>query len=352
MKKIVLTGGPCAGKTTALARITERLEDLGFHVHTVPEAATIVFGGGLGKFARSSWEVQSKVFEVALCLENTFEQIAKAQPGPAVVICDRGVVDGQAYCPSEVWEKLERTFGNKGSLFARYDAVIHLVTAAEGAEEHYGLSTNATRIETPEEARQADQRLIMAWTGHDYLRVVSNSGDFQEKIRKVLQEVCALVGVPAPVEAEHKLIVQCNLDDIPVPHMTSEIVQNYLSSPGSRVRARTTNGHTTYTHTVKTPRGDGTREERERKISRKEYEELLTHARADAATILKSRTCFVWRSRYFEIDTFKGSNLQILELETLDLQELFEIPPFVRVIEDVTGRKEYSNEQLAVQFKS
>ena len=40
IKRIVLTGGPCAGKTTAQVRIVEHFSNLGFKVFTVPEVPT------------------------------------------------------------------------------------------------------------------------------------------------------------------------------------------------------------------------------------------------------------------------------------------------------------------------
>ena len=45
--KIVLTGGPCAGKTTALALISDRLRERGYQVLSAPECASLVFGGGV-----------------------------------------------------------------------------------------------------------------------------------------------------------------------------------------------------------------------------------------------------------------------------------------------------------------
>lgn len=44
--RVVLTGGPCAGKTTALAVLEERMRSRGFRTFMVPEAASMLFGGG------------------------------------------------------------------------------------------------------------------------------------------------------------------------------------------------------------------------------------------------------------------------------------------------------------------
>ena len=40
LKQIVITGGPCAGKTTCLSTLEQRLTEKGCKVITVPEAST------------------------------------------------------------------------------------------------------------------------------------------------------------------------------------------------------------------------------------------------------------------------------------------------------------------------
>ena len=58
--RLVLTGGPCAGKTSAMARLRGYLESRGFRVFVVPEAATLLFNGGLSvRHSRSQWSRQS-----------------------------------------------------------------------------------------------------------------------------------------------------------------------------------------------------------------------------------------------------------------------------------------------------
>ncbi len=47
VKEIVVTGGPCAGKTTVLSRIPEKLRDWGWRIFVVPEAATMIINGGM-----------------------------------------------------------------------------------------------------------------------------------------------------------------------------------------------------------------------------------------------------------------------------------------------------------------
>jgi hypothetical protein len=41
-----------------------------------------------------------------MTLENDVEEVAKAIRSPAVILCDRGTLDGSAYIEPELWERL------------------------------------------------------------------------------------------------------------------------------------------------------------------------------------------------------------------------------------------------------
>ena len=91
--RIVLTGGPCGGKSTALAHISDRLRSLGFRVFCAPEAATLLIGGGatpLGLEPEALVRFQACLIRLMMTLEDTFLELARQANGPAVVICDRG----------------------------------------------------------------------------------------------------------------------------------------------------------------------------------------------------------------------------------------------------------------------
>jgi hypothetical protein len=84
-------------------------------------------------------------------MEDTFTYIAASLDGPSVVVCDRGCMDIAAYLPEPQWKATLRAVGVcVGGLLRRYDAVVHLVTAADGAEKFYTTANNAARRESPE----------------------------------------------------------------------------------------------------------------------------------------------------------------------------------------------------------
>jgi thymidylate kinase len=199
--RIVLTGGPCAGKSSALARVHAHLEAHGLSVYRVPEASTLLLSGGIRvKDAPLAHMVsfQVGIVRVQLALESAFDTFARAAGRPAVLLCDRGVIDGAAYLPRASWEDLLRGEGlDEVELRERrYTAVVHLVTAAYGAEGAYGTLSNAVRYEDVEGARAVDLRLREAWRGHPRLCVIDNATDFEVKLRRVVAAVSHIVGVP------------------------------------------------------------------------------------------------------------------------------------------------------------
>lgn len=361
VKRIVLTGGPCAGKTTCLSRISDRLEALGYRVFIATEAATMLLSGGvklsdLGNFA---FEFQDRLINLQLSLEQTFDSLARSLDQPSIILCDRGVMDSKAFMEPTMWQALldHNDWNEVGLRDKHYDAVIHLVTTGIGAEEYYTLDNNAARSGTAAEAAELDYKLRDAWTGHPHLRIVDNSTGFEEKVNRVIAQVCAVVGVPEPLEIERKFLVD-TVNELPVFSKTFDIEQTYLKNPDGtkgRIRRRgvegslKSGGSFVYTNTTKTRISDTKRIEHERRITSREYINLLKMADPKRLPITKTRTCFLWENKYFELDTFTGRNsgLQVLEIELGSDDEQFELPPFIDISKEVTGDKKYSNSYQA-----
>lgn len=353
--KIVLTGGPCAGKTTALARIVEHFSGLGYYVITVPEAATMFSQSGVDfqtADKRLFIESERQLMEFQLEIEDRYERIAACSGRPSLIICDRGTMDIKAYLTGELWDELlvslDKTVVELRD--ARYAAVIHLATAAKGAEKYYTLSNNASRKETPEQARAIDDGLMTAWTGHPHLRVIGNDCGFEEKINRVLKEISHVLGVPQPIEIERKYLVELN-GTIPNSNV-SHIRQTYLlplDGQERRLRMRGENGHNVYFLTTKIRLASDRNYEHECQISENRYYELLQEANPAKRTIVKNRTCFLWMDQYFELDEFIEPQIDHLMLEIEDAEDEASVhfPPFLRKIKDVTGNPDYYNTNIA-----
>ena len=246
MKRIVLTGGPCAGKTTALVRVIDHFNSLGFRVFCVPEVPTIYSLAGWNYLTPNRqlyFEGERAILETQLTLENQFERLASVCKKPVLIVCDRGTMDISAYMSPQEWEDITSQTGvNSNQLRERYDAVLHLVSAADGAEQYYTTATNSTRYEKADEeglriARELDKKVIKAWSGHPHLRVINNHDDFERKMQRVIREISNVLGLPQPVTEERKYLVEV-IGQLPET-IDSDILQTYLvSEPGTEVRLR------------------------------------------------------------------------------------------------------------------
>jgi len=353
---IALTGGPCGGKSTSLSRVADRLEALGYRVFLVPEVATILLTGGVslaGIDPAGLLRFEGHLLKLQLDLEDRFLALAREVDAPAVVISDRGAMDVAAYLDGASWQALldEHGWSEVALRERRYDAVIHLVTAAHGAEAHYTTANNPARSESLEEARALDERLQAAWLGHPHQRIIDNRGDFPTKIRRVIVAICGVLGEPEPREIERKFLLgSVDPADLP-PHKSFDIEQTYLlSAEGeARVRRRTYRGASVYTHTVKRPIQTGERVEIERRVAGAEYITLLGQADPERRTVRKTRRVFHWERQVFELDTFTAPRrgLTLLEIELDALDQPVSLPPFLDLQREVTGEPAWGNHAIA-----
>ncbi len=200
--RIVLTGGPCAGKTSALELIVDHFTNKGYKVFTIPEMPTLFTQSGMNYLTKNKdffYEGEKATLEMQLAFEDRFTLMAKTLDRPCLIVCDRGTMDISAYMTEDMWNHLMELAGTTSeSLRRRYDAVLHLTTTACGSEEFYTTSTNAQRYEQANEegmriARELDRKVYEAWTGHQYLKVIDNQEYFSQKAQKVVEEIETLL---------------------------------------------------------------------------------------------------------------------------------------------------------------
>ena len=262
--RLVLTGGPCGGRSSAIKHLSEELKRRGVDVYAVPEAPTTLINGGcrppavfgdddddaayapaagfggdgpldMGpapvvpsppvvpggddaaggpRYPRRPRPLdQVAAFETGLLqlqlqMERSFVKIAQATGRPAVVVMDRGLLDVAAYLPQDgaQWREILGDLDlDEHYLLGRYDMVLHLRTAAAGAEAHFdedkvsSLSSEG-RGSALHRALDLDGRLERAWRRHPRRIIVDNAHlkDFDHKLSEVLGHVSNLVQPPGP----------------------------------------------------------------------------------------------------------------------------------------------------------
>lgn len=356
--KIVITGGPCSGKTTAMSWIQSALSKKGYHVIFVPETATELILAGINRTAcKSNYDFEKAVMLSILAKEQVYDEIAKSlvNEKKIVLVYDRGLMDCKSFVTPKEFSLLMRELGLKENhIKDRYDAVFHLVTAARGAEEFYTLLNNSARTETPEEARAQDDLLIAAWTGHPHFRVIDNSTNFEDKLKRLLKEIEHVLGDPICYEIERKfLIAYPNLSLLESKYNASksQIIQTYLKNSDNsemRIRQRGEDGDYTYTKTIKNYVSDKKRIEQEIKITKEEYINLLINADPTKKQIIKTRYCLVYENQYFEVDVYPfWKDKAIMEIELSSENQEIKFPPEIKIITEVTDNDDFKNVSLA-----
>ncbi|MBP3442400.1 MAG: AAA family ATPase [Clostridia bacterium] len=357
ISKVVITGGPCAGKSTAMSWVQKAFTQMGYAVLFVPETATELITGGVAPWTcASNVEYQKCQLKLQIEKEKIFEQAARSMTADKVlIVCDRGTIDNKAYMSNvEFAEAVQFIGSNEVELRDSYDAVFHLVTAAKGAEEFYTTENNSARTETAQEAAALDDKLISAWTGHPHLRVIDNSSAFEDKMKRLVAEISAFLGEPEPYEIERKYLIEYPdinwLESNPTCKRI-EIIQTYLNSSDAeeiRVRQRGADGNYIYFQTVKRKISDLKRVEIEKRLSQAEYLKLMMDADTTRRQIRKTRYCLTYENQYFEIDVYPfWTDKAIAEIELSDENSAVVFPKQIRVIKEVTDDDSYKNAALA-----
>lgn len=368
--EIVLTGGPCSGKSTSLRYLVEHLSARGWRALVVPEAATMLITGGLhdiGDLAAHSRDAYLGVQENLLLLQSDLrgrflslaDDLALHDPdagSKTVIFYDRAELDNRAYMTAEEFTRVlsNALHATPGQVSARYDAIIHLVTAADGAEAHYSTANNEARTETAAEAVELDRAVQGAWLGHPHLHVIGNATNFDKKLSRTLAAVLNVLGEPEPVEIERKWLIAAE----PAPALLSsavavDIEQTYLpSGPDGterRVRARTHDGHTTHFYTEKDPTlATIGRVEREVMIPAETYRMMSKMQDPNTQVVRKQRYCFVSEGQHFELDhIIEPVDAWILEAELVTADTAVTLPETLDIDREVTDDLQWRNGALA-----
>jgi len=355
---IAITGGPCGGKSTFLAKVHDWLQSYGIQSIVITETATELINAGITIDLLGLEAFEETLLGYQLEREERYLSAARRTEGgrQVVILCDRGALDCAAYIEKDVFAMIAgRLDYTLRDLMNRYKLVIHLVTAALGSEESYTLSNNTARTESIEEAQRLDAKTCQVWLGHPHHIIVDNQTGFDAKMLRALQSFARVLNMPKPLEIERKFrVLNFCSGFIPADAVVLNITQDYLISDGEverRVRISELYGQQSHYYTEKVETGDPeARHENDFLITEQRYKELLAERDPALNTIRKKRSCFFFAGRKLEVDIYEAPKsivgLVIVEAEIPKIGENIEFPPGWEV-EEVTGVKEYKNRGLA-----
>lgn len=365
MKKIVLTGGPCAGKTTALAQIEQYLKELGYKVFIVSETATEIINSGLLPKDIGIVNFQKYILKCQLQKEQLYEEIASNFPyDKIVIICDRGIMDGKAFINNDEFDKILNQVSeelniklNTSDIIDRYDMIIHLTTAACGNSKYYTLKNNSARSETVDEAIILDKKTVEAWSIHNNLQIIDSYEDFNEKIEEIITVINSMLGNEYEVKKERKFLIEnTSLDILSSLNYVKTHIEQYYKSVNDysfrhsyhrdaneiRLRKVIYEDGLGYYYRIQCQENGTKKVFAEQKLCESAFNYMLGKG-IGISKVIKDRYTFIYNNQYFKLDIM--DDITLLEVISKD-KDIIDIPRGFEIIKEVTNDEDYRNINL------
>ena len=178
--RVVITGGPCAGKTELWRFLGEAFPQ----GVPVPEAATELILAGKSENSLGRVDFQRAVFE------RQWKSEEEALQKGLLLLCDRGLLDGSAYLP----DLLSRLDVSQAEVMSRYAVVIQLEVIRDARAYAAYCRTNPARHEEHERALVLERKLMGIYEKHPAYALLSGSLDDKkrEALRLLRKRLAAL----------------------------------------------------------------------------------------------------------------------------------------------------------------
>lgn len=358
IKKIVLTGGPCSGKTTFTTRAQQVFSERGYRVIIDNESATDLITGGISPATMGMYEFQKYCVALQLKKEELCYKAAQEIEGEKVlIVIDRGIFDDMAYVGEEAFKEILKEFDlTLDEINPRYDMVLHLLTSAKGKEEAYTFANNAARYETVEQARAMDDMALQAWESHPNRVIIGNETDFEIKMIKAIQSVFEYLGEGSPIERFSKYLINVDeelLNKISTEacYSTSHIIQHYLKPENGyerRIRMRQTGDAVMYSYSDANYLSTNERIKTDRVLTQKQYNDYLNMVDKNLNVLDKTRYSFINDDFFYKLDVFAFDKTKgILSVDVPSDGREVKTPDYVNVIKEVSDDVNFKNYYLA-----
>ena len=238
--KIVLTGGPKAGKTTIIEELKKYLKYRGYNVICVQETARDLIEGGISPFGEYEYilKFQDLVLKMQTSKEATIEEFVKnTYDVDTVIIYDRGVLDNKAYlrCQSDFDLLLKNNSMNEIAFSEKYDLIINLISSSKLGKDYY--SKDESRFEDFNEALDLDYRTTIAWLLSPNIKVIEPTERFEDKVLKTIK--CVDNCLSKKVEKKYQKEIDLNNSDFSDYNdnnsKTYRVTDYYLDLPNNNI---------------------------------------------------------------------------------------------------------------------
>jgi len=246
--------------------------------------------------------------------------------------------------------------------------VVHLTTAANGAEAFFTDANNQARREDLTEARRVDDNIRAAWKDHPHVKVVDNATGFEEKIDRVFDFISnqvmqrlgrtptrhvAALQDPDKMALQRYCVTKGSVFEI-WPQLELEtpsvLTYTFLSGSTDRILRRRCRAQTT-SYILSTRDASAAQTTRTQRLSRQVYTNFLSEADPALATLEIRRYTLVFSGVHLTVDVVVApQRLQTISFSASDAPvEGFEGWMAALALREVSADVAYSKRGLAQQ---
>ncbi|MDD5980423.1 MAG: AAA family ATPase [bacterium] len=225
--KIVLTGGPCGGKTNSIEFLSKKLSDLDYSVKIVDETANYLLKlGYMPSVNISTFDFQNLLFKIQFL--NEYMSEGKSN----ILLCDRGLFDGKVYIDNNDFQRiLDSNKVEEKKVFSTYDGALYF----RSISHEYPDEFSKKRIyESPEVGRIRDERCKEIWAGKIVFCNYDNLDGFKNKqemiylaLKKQLEYLNQIksYNLSDYYDIEYFKYIYCGINDILVKNDISDDIK-------------------------------------------------------------------------------------------------------------------------------
>lgn len=339
-KKIVFTGGPCAGKTKIINAIRSYLIKKGYDVIIVPETATELFGTGIKySLINDVPKYQKLIFDYQRykeCSVDNVLDINKNSDKKIVILYDRGILDNKAYFKDYTgFDKILKRKYKELDFLDNYDFVFDLITLADCNPDKYNLSSNEARSESIEDAIKIDRKTSSAWVGHRNMKIINSSISLEDEIDLIKQNVDEILNEnniynPEKIEIENDILDFSQFNDnnsrtIDTEEIFIDVKNNYDMM--FKIIKRTYKKHSTYILNVSYEQNGKKVVICDEKISHENFVNIIDNYKVSDIIKFK-QISFAYERQLYDVKFYDDKT--ILEYEENKLNNGLNIPDFIK----------------------
>lgn len=346
---VCLTGGPCAGKSSVIAKLMAHAQVHNIRVYYHPDTQSLIKSGGfLSELRVMSKSQQLTYVQTILRLqiwnENMFFNLAKMSSKKALIIVERGLLDYKLMLEPELWEGLLNENGWKEADLSdsRYHLVMHLETAATGAEEIFNKWNEGTW--TLASAREHDSKLKDVWIKHHSFRALRNMKGlqgFEHKMEEAVKDILIYTNPASVRSCKRKFLVECDDPKLWVKenYAQDKIETTYLQPSASdqefeKVEARVgKDGDSIFMRKLSFKPDEQSKEITKNRsvLTPREYLFCLNRA-INKEKVVKTRYSFLYKNHHYALTKYQGKREWIMLVLTYSKDDAVHVPAFVRLL--------------------